>query len=439
MDLESCPSGAELAAFQHAGVWRDDRELRVAPPLLDGAVLASDDDGETDIAGGVGLSPSQGSVSSVDDDGAKLSSDSDEAPTGGTASLTTQRRPWQAGENCGSWVSSGSRLGAQGTVLLLNVLQNVRRLPPEVLGRVHSYLCRGRSSYGKWSLADSITAALCGVGVRLAPSRMRVVAEHGWDPAAQLAVGAPRPRPKPVADGEGCVLDRGEADAVGTPASAQGHGPLSRETSASQNLRAMSALVREALAGAVAGRPDSEFIRGISRLRLAGVDIGSKYHSRHFARSLEHLAGLAVTQLSVDALNLPLPALGIPSDMALIFDGVSIGATQFSRNETLLVVGVVSTSITTGACTARLLAAPSHGVSHSGQATVSLLLDTVGKSPFHMSTRNLRARLAVVGGDGAVVRGGEEARHSSSGAADLLWQRLHPNSELCAVVTTGSA
>lgn len=34
---------------------------------------------------------------------------------------------------------------------------------------------------------------------------------------------------------------------------------------------------------------------------------------------------------------------------------------------------------------------------------------------------------------GAVVRGGEAARHSSTKAANLLWQKLHPDAELQAV------
>ena len=35
-----------------------------------------------------------------------------------------------------------------------------------------------------------------------------------------------------------------------------------------------------------------------------------------------------------------LPALGIPSDLSLIFDGVSILAKQFSRHESLMLLGV---------------------------------------------------------------------------------------------------
>ena len=39
----------------------------------------------------------------------------------------------------------------------------------------------------------------------------------------------------------------------------------------------------------------------------------------------------------------------------------------------------------------------------------------------------LRARLALVGGDGAVCAGGENARHSSSGAAELIFSTVHPD------------
>eukprot|EP00439_Symbiodinium_sp_Y106_P058011 s4012_g8.t1 len=37
----------------------------------------------------------------------------------------------------------------------------------------------------------------------------------------------------------------------------------------------------------------------------------------------------------------------------------------------------------------------------------------------------LRSRLALVGGDGAVCAGGEDARHASSGAAELIFEAVH--------------
>ena len=36
-----------------------------------------------------------------------------------------------------------------------------------------------------------------------------------------------------------------------------------------------------------------------------------------------------------EELNTPLPGLGIPTDFSISFDGVSLGATSFSRHETV--------------------------------------------------------------------------------------------------------
>ena len=39
-------------------------------------------------------------------------------------------------------------------------------------------------------------------------------------------------------------------------------------------------------------------------------------------------------------MNQLVPSLGIPADLVLVFDGVSIGARQFSRYESMLLAGV---------------------------------------------------------------------------------------------------
>ena len=49
----------------------------------------------------------------------------------------------------------------------------------------------------------------------------------------------------------------------------------------------------------------------------------------------------ALNALTAQSMNQLVPSLGIPADLALVFDGVSIGARQFSRYESLLVGGRV--------------------------------------------------------------------------------------------------
>jgi hypothetical protein len=127
----------------------------------------------------------------------------------------------------------------------------------------------------------------------------------------------------------------------------------------------------------VHGQPDINFVRTIARYRLAGVDVGHKYHSEQFAVSTENLARNAVSALTKDELERPLAALGIPSDVSIVFDGVSIGATQFSHHETLLLIGATFSCSQTGSIRARLLTAPIHGDlphwgRHSGHALPGL-------------------------------------------------------------------
>jgi hypothetical protein len=150
----------------------------------------------------------------------------------------------------------------------------------------------------------------------------------------------------------------------------------------------------------VHGQPDINFVRTIARYRLAGVDVGHKYHSEQFAVSTENLARNAVSALTKDELERPLAALGIPSDISIVFDGVSIGATQFSHHETLLVIGATFSCSQTGSIRARLLTAHSMGISHAGVAIRDTLFQDLAEPPLNCNRAWSRARIAVRGGRG---------------------------------------
>ena len=70
-----------------------------------------------------------------------------------------------------------------------------------------------------------------------------------------------------------------------------------------------------------------------------GMHLGTKYLTSHFVENVEFLAAAAARARTADELSRPLASLGIPSDVALIFDGVSIGSSAFSRHETLYLIG----------------------------------------------------------------------------------------------------
>ena len=77
------------------------------------------------------------------------------------------------------------------------------------------------------------------------------------------------------------------------------------------------------------------------RMVLHGLDVGDKLLSRHFVEPVELLGATAARAEAAHKLGAPSPGLGIPSDLSIIWDGVSIGASSFSRYETLYLVGVV--------------------------------------------------------------------------------------------------
>ena len=327
---------------------------------------------------------------------------------------------WIVGLDCGAWLGRHSMvLQPQSRALLANLFVNLRRVPGSLTRAVLDHLTPGHRMMGQ--VVDQLISTLCGLGTCVARRVVSALRRSQWDPIASSGAYVESLE----VDAEGGLTGaevRAEAAPLGEP-------PCGNTA----ELHRMMILVRESLAHAVRGKSDLDFIRSLARYKLAGISIGVKYHSRHFASSVEHVAGFAVSTLTRDELATPLPALGIPSDVALVFDGVSIGATSFSRHETLMLIGAVITSHRTGQFRARLLAAPSMGFSHKGPVVRDLLLQTLHAHPFAYDMDTLRARVAVIGGDGAVVRGGEAARHQSSGAANLAWNALHPDSELQAV------
>ena len=192
-----------------------------------------------------------------------------------------------------------------------------------------------------------------------------------------------------------------------------------------QDQQILELLSREALAAAFEGHSDLAYKRSISRYRIAHVPVGDKYHSREFVKLVEELAMQLVRSCTADMLRTPMQGLGIPTDFALIWDGVSIGSRNFARNETLLMLASRGAHPTTGRPYTRLLAAPAMGLSHSGPDKTHLILKALTQLPRGGFTkRDLRASFVIGGGDGAEAKGGENARHGSTGTAELLFREV---------------
>ena len=220
-------------------------------------------------------------------------------------------------------------------------------------------------------------------------------------------------------------------------------------------------LVREALSASVNGRSDEEFMRTLMRLRLHGLDIGQKYHSREFVKLAEHLGASLIRMLDAADLHEALPGHGLQSCFGISFDIGSLDRSLFSKHESLVAVAINFVSPATGELHGRCFllsqknifcylaepgfriymhlnlifslqtgfGCPSTGGSHQGQRQADLVLQALESHPASITKGVLQARLACTGGDGAVVRGGPEARHSSSAAAHLLWRKIRDDQE----------
>ena len=305
-------------------------------------------------------------------------------------------RQWNLGQSCGEWVSRTCPLEPQGQVLLTNVALTLRRLPGQVLRSILEH----SDTPSRWNQSQSlfirVTARLLGVSCSRVFRIFHWISRNGWSPWITVTT---QPR------GEDAHL-RGEG---------------------AKGQTVLVTLVRAALAESIAGSSANAFVRHISRLALDGVDVGGRFHTRHFVRQAVRL-GAKVLQVQ-DRLDMDerLGGLGIPSSFALLFDGVPVGGvTLFSRHGTVEVICVAFISAATGRIHSRFLQWAMCAAGHQGDATGQLILAVLAAPPLGFTTKVLRRRMSQIGGDGAVVRGGPARKKPGTQAADMIWFTVHP-------------
>ncbi len=154
----------------------------------------------------------------------------------------------------------------------------------------------------------------------------------------------------------------------------------------------------------------------------AGGDIGPGPHSRNFCEVCEDAADVIVTSLTMAGLSRVLPGTGRLADVELIVDGGTVGK-YFSRaRDNVLLVGLVYSVPTPPYSDAVLLACINEG----SNATCSALVRKI-RAAFAAAGANfadwITQRIAVACGDGALVRGGPDAKHGSTDALSAVWFR----------------
>jgi len=202
----------------------------------------------------------------------------------------------------------------------------------------------------------------------------------------------------------------------------------------------VKALARLSLSNCVEGNSYWQYERQAAGWALGYEQLTGKIPlcglgSRKFAMEVEFLAARIMEQLDAHCFNMKLPGIGVPSDFHLTMDGVGIGFGHFTRNETLLMICVGYVSAYTGKLYAPMLSAPVMPLgSHTGIFLKALALAACRDHPVALGILAMARRLGCAGGDGQIVRGGPEARHPSSGAAELLWNEVHNNPDLTCTV-----
>ena len=105
--------------------------------------------------------------------------------------------------------------------------------------------------------------------------------------------------------------------------------------------KTLKIMIRQSLANAAKGRPANDFAEDMGRYHVAGIPIGNKYLNNVFTRSVEHVGARVVACAVANLLHMPLPALGIPSDIELFFDPGTIGRVFRSVRSTVNIIGVI--------------------------------------------------------------------------------------------------
>ena len=195
-----------------------------------------------------------------------------------------------------------------------------------------------------------------------------------------------------------------------------------------ENRRILLTLSRTALACAGASRPLDDYVKDVARLSLEGVSVGTKYHTREFARDVRFLGARVLDRHIVEVWRKPLGGLGIRSSLAVAVDGVPLGGTQlFGRHGSVVVICFGSVSPHTHLLIAWYATWCLPTAGHGGQAMAQTIYEALTSEPLLLTRRDLRSYLSLISADGAMARGGETRANRGTGAADILWSLIHPD------------
>ena len=338
------------------------------------------------------------------------------------------RVPWQPGENMHSVVDQRRSLGRQTKALVAGAVATLEQAASREDASAQPVHPNTLQAIPTWQLIRELASRLPSVGaqtktiaaardlvsrmMRLSRASVWRCIKFGTDFVAEAAASTNPVNPgiqakaTPVIDAE--PRRQRAVDTVDIKAS-----PVP------ENQGAMRLLVRQIVANASRGHSLSELGGDMSRFDLAGVSVGTKYIHPWFASTVEHIGARVVQRIAGNLIDEPLPALGIPSDMALFLDPGTIGQVFKAIRSTVVICGLtVSHPGSRDGSETFFLGAPTHTIGGEGE---EVFLTFLTKCSAKLDANKLRARLAIVNADGAYVAGEASHHAPTSKLLQHLW------------------
>ena len=170
-----------------------------------------------------------------------------------------------------------------------------------------------------------------------------------------------------------------------------------------------------------------DYTRQVARLAMEGVNVGEKYHQGQHFKDVEFLAAKVLQAHDATVTRRCLPGLGIPSDFSILMDGIPLGGIKaHGRHGSVTVICLNLVSTVTHRLYSQLVSWCTPAAGHGGLEMASAVLQALAGEPWGLDGRELRARLSLVGGDGAAARGGSGRKKPGTRCAEHMWAHVHP-------------
>ena len=336
---------------------------------------------------------------------------------------------WEPGANVRGWIGrgKGTRLPLHVQVLLVNGYERIKHLPFQTRRDLQALFPPPRGTTAATTLAAQILAGLFAIPARTIEETVRHVKRRRFRPCA-------RPRVAGAANRDPHEPSVASARDPREPSAASAGVSKSPEPAAALDVRDATEqadpppeapagfvnTIRAAMFVASHGLPKSSLSDILWLISAAGGVLHGP-QGRALCDVAEHAASACLSSATLADLRRPLPGTGRCPDVEVIADAGSIGQYFRSVRGSILFLGVIYSIAEPPFSREGLLACINAGADERGDATVQKMAKVLARlSPEDWSLW-WNMFVAVDCGDGALVKGGPAAKHSSTGAMNKMW------------------